>query len=214
MTTASKLRLRFAKRGNLRLVSHHDLMRCLERMVRRAQIPLARSQGFTPRPRIVFALPLALGIEGCSEVVDLELSESVEPADVLVRLRQVAPAGLDWIEAQSLDHPSPAPRPVAAEYSLHVPEERREPTRTALCTLLAASNCPVSRCRPDGRRPLTIDLRPFLLDAELTDEGTLRARLKVSPDGSARPEELLECLGLRDLLDQGIFPVRTLVELA
>ena len=74
MTTASKLRLRFAKRGNLRLVSHHDLMRCLERMVRRAQIPLALSQGFTPRPRIVFALPLALGIEGCSEVVDLELS--------------------------------------------------------------------------------------------------------------------------------------------
>ena len=42
-----------------------------------------------------------------------------------------------------------------------------------------------------------------MLDAELTDEGVLRARLKVSPDGSARPEELLEALGLRDLLDQG-----------
>ena len=64
----------------------------------------------------------------------------------------------------------------------------------------------MTRCRPDGHRPQTIDLRPFLLDAELTDEGTLRARLKVSPDGSARPEELLECLGLRDLLDQGDLP--------
>ena len=57
-------------------------------------------------------------------------------------------------------------------------------------------------------------MRPFLLNAELTDEGVLRARLKVCPDGSARPEELLECLGLRDLLDEGAVLVRTHVELA
>ena len=61
----------------------------------------------------------------------------------------------------------------------------------------------MTRRRPDRERAQTIDLRPFVLDAELTDEGMLRARLKVSPDGSARPEELLEGLGLRDLLDQG-----------
>ncbi len=214
MTTANTLRLRFAKRGDLRLVSHHDLLRCLERMVRRAQIPLALSQGFTPRPRIVFALPLALGIEGCDEVVDLELSRPVEPADVLIRLKQVAPAGFDWIEAQPLGAGAPAPRPVAVEYRLDVPEQRREPTRKALASLLAGTTCLVTRRRPGGHSPRTIDLRPFLLTAELTEEGTLKARLKVSPDGSARPEELLECLGLRDLLDQGVFPVRTQVELA
>jgi len=214
MTRANTLRLRFAKRGNLRLVSHHDLMRCLERMVRRAQIPLALSQGFTPRPRIVFALPLALGIEGWCEVVDLELSHPVEPADVLHRLKQVAPQGFDWIDAQALDPGSPPPRPVAVEYCLHVPEARREPARTAIDSLLACTSRPVTRCRGDGHRPQTIDLRPFLLEAKLTDEGTLRARLRVSPDGSARPEELFECLGLRDLLDQGIFPIRTHVELA
>ena len=64
MTTATKLRLRFAKCGDLRLVSHHDIMRCLERMVRRAQIPLATSQGFNPRPKIVFALALGPGDRG------------------------------------------------------------------------------------------------------------------------------------------------------
>jgi radical SAM-linked protein len=214
MTTASKLRLRFAKRGNLRLVSHHDLLRCLERMLRRAQIPVALSQGFSPRPRIVFALPLALGIEGRSEVVDLELSQAVEPEDLLSRLRQVAPAGFDWLEADVLGPSSSPPRPVSAEYQLHVPAERREPTRRALSSLLAGTSCQVTRRRPDSHRVQTIDLRTFLLEAELTDEGTLWARLKVSPDGSARPEELFEYLGLRDLLDQGAYPVRTQVELA
>ncbi len=91
MTTATKVRLRFAKRGDLRLVSHHDIMRCLERMLRRASIPMVLSQGFSPRPKITFALALGLGIEGRREVVDLELSEPLEPAVLLGRLAAVAP---------------------------------------------------------------------------------------------------------------------------
>jgi radical SAM-linked protein len=183
-------------------------------MVRRARIPLALSQGFTPRPRIVFALPLALGIEGCSEIVDLELLYSVDPADVLDALRRVAPEGLDLLEAQPLDPGSRPPRPIAVEYCLHVPEARRERARAALDSLLASTSRIVERCRPDSHRPQTIDLRPFLLEATLTDEGKLTARIRVTEGGSARPEELLESLGLRDLLDQGIYPVRTGVELS
>ena len=128
MTTATKLRLRFAKRGDLRLVSHHDIMRCLERMVRRAQIPLAQSQGFTPRPRIVFALALGLGIEGQNEIVDIELSEPREPADVLCRLAAAAPPGFDWLDAEALPPGAPAPRPVALDYELRVPTQRHAQT--------------------------------------------------------------------------------------
>jgi len=214
MTTATKLRLRFAKRGDLRLVSHHDLMRCLERMTRRAQIPLAQSQGFTPRPKIVFALALGLGIEGQNEIVDIELFEPSEPADVLCRLRAAAPAGFHWLGAEALPAGASAPRPVALEYELRVPARRHAQTRSQLGSFLASTSWRLVRRRPDRDREQTIDLRPFLLTAELTDEGVLRARLKVGSDGSARPEELLECLGLRDLLDEGAVLVRTRVELA
>jgi radical SAM-linked protein len=212
MTTAIKLRLRFAKCGNLRLVSHLDLMRCLERMVRRTRIPLAMSQGFSPRPRVVFALALGLGIEGRNEVLDIELSEPMEPADLLRRLADASPPGLEWLEVAALPPGAPAPRPVAVEYCLDVPAERLAPARSALNLLLASSSWPIKRRRPDRARELVIDLRPFVLGAELTDEGLLRARLKVCPDGSARPEELLESLGLRDLLDQGALLVRSEVE--
>jgi radical SAM-linked protein len=87
MKQATRVRLRFAKCGDLRLVSHHDIMRCLERMLRRARIPIALTQGYNPRPKITFALALGLGIEGRSEVVDLELAEPLEPAELLGRLR-------------------------------------------------------------------------------------------------------------------------------
>jgi hypothetical protein len=74
-----KYRLRFRKDGDLRLVSHHDLMHVMERMLRRAEIPIAHTQGFHPQPRMVFALSLALGIAGANEVLELDLTEPLSP---------------------------------------------------------------------------------------------------------------------------------------
>src|ERR1700736_6136752 len=87
----SRYRLRFSKRGDLRLVSHHDLMHVFERMLRRANIPVAHTQGFHPQPRMVFALSLALGIAGANEVLELELLEELNPGDLHTRLAKEAP---------------------------------------------------------------------------------------------------------------------------
>src|SRR5687767_6489255 len=84
----AKYRLRFRKAGHLRLVSHHDLMHCFERMLRRAALPLCTTQGFHPQPRMVFAQSLALGVVGSEEVLELEMSEVLTPEDVHARLAQ------------------------------------------------------------------------------------------------------------------------------
>jgi radical SAM-linked protein len=211
MTTATKVRLRFAKRGDLRLVSHHDIMRCFERMLRRAAIPVAKSQGFNPRPKLSFASALGLGIEGRREIVDVELSSPVEPAVLLERLRAVAPPGFEWNDASSLPVGAPAPLLRAAEYCIEVPFERCDKARGDLQSFLCSSDWFCLRKRPKGDS--TFDLRPHVLGAELEPDGLLRFRLKVAADGSARPDELLEALALRDLLDQGGVLVRVNVEL-
>jgi radical SAM-linked protein len=211
MTEVTKVRLRFAKCGDLRLVSHRDIMRCLERMLRRARIPIASTQGFNPRPKMTFALALGLGIEGRSEVVDLELSEPLEPSELLLRLKSVAPAGFDWLEAHPLPDNAAPPRPRTVEYTIPVLDERRLTAQSNLQLLLSSDRWPLTRRRPN--RESTFDLRPEVIAAELTVDGLLRFRLKVSADGSARPEELLEALALRDLLDQGAVLTRTDVEL-
>jgi radical SAM-linked protein len=211
MTRATKVRLRFAKRGELRLVSHHDLLRCLERMLRRARVPMALTRGFNPRPKTTFALALGLGIEACCEVVDLELSEPWEPSEVLHRLVAAAPPGFDWIDARPLPPDAPSPRPRSVEYQLRVPAGLHDEARAALGALLSSASWPMVRRRPD--REQTFDLRPHVLAAELADDGLLRFSLNVFPDGSARPEEVLEALRLRDLLDRGTILTRTNVEL-
>jgi radical SAM-linked protein len=212
MMTATKVRLSFAKRGDLRLVSHHDLLRCLERTLRRAQIPMAVSQGFNPRPKIVFALALALGIEGRREVVELELAEPLQPSELLDRLREVSPPGLDWVDAKAVAPGRSAPRVEAAQYFLEVPVDRQEATRSQIAALLASTQWPYTRHR-DGR-DVAIDVRPFVLGAEFDPLGLLCFRMKISPNGSARPEEVIDALGLSDLLGQGAVLVRSEVELA
>ena len=206
-----KVRLRFAKRGDLRLVSHHDLMRCLERMARRAELPLAQSQGFNPRPKIAFTLALALGIEGHQEVVEMELAEPLEPAEVLRRLAAVSPPGLDWIAAEANQPGRPA-QATAVGYSLPIPAESRDAAGTALADFLAQERWPYTRRRQD--RTTEIDLRPFVLEGDLDPGGILRFRLQMTPSGSARPEEIVDALGLKALLGRGAILARTSVELA
>lgn len=210
MTTTTRVRLRFAKRDDLRLVSHHDLLRCLERLLRRADIPVAHSQGFNPRPRIVFALALALGIEGRREVVELDLTEPLEPTDVLERLNASAPPGLDFLDAESVASGRSA-HAETVKYQCDIPASHRDTAQWALARFLASANWPYVRHRPD--RDVPLDLRPYVIAADLDAMGTLRFQLKITPSGSARPEELIDALGLRTLLEQGMVLVRTEMEL-
>ena len=213
MTAApNKVRLRFAKRGDLRLVSHHDLVRCLERAIRRAGLSVADSQGFNPRPKVTFALSLALGIEGCREIVEIEFAEPIEPEDVLARLASVSPAGLEWLDARPALSKR-APKVEAVGYRFSLPTDRIESGRAALTRLLAAESRPYARRRPD--RTVELDLRPFLLSAEIDPEGVLRFRLKVTDSGAAaRPEDIIDVLELGDLLREGSVLARTVVETA
>src|SRR5258707_13397687 len=98
-----KFRIRFRKVGDLRLLSHHDLMRTFERMLRRATLPFRSTQGFHPKPRLVFALSLPLGVVSVEEVVELELAHALPAEEIHARVAGQAPPGLTILSVQSVD---------------------------------------------------------------------------------------------------------------
>jgi radical SAM-linked protein len=208
---ATKVRLRFAKQSDLRLVSHHDLMRCCERAVRRAQLPIAQTQGFSPRPRIVFALAMAVGIEGRREVMDLVLDAEIPAAEVGRRFSNALPPGFVIHEAFAVPLKASC-QAIAAHYSLSVPSERLAQSQTELRQFHASINWPYERVRPD--RTTQFDLRPHVRGATLDATGRLEFTLTIDNLGSARPEEFLEALALADLLESGAILTRENIELA
>lgn len=88
------IRMFFEKKEPAIYVSHLDLMRCFERCIRRAGIPLWYTEGFNPRPFLTFALPLSLGITGLNESVDLRLVEDMPLSEVQERINACLPSGL------------------------------------------------------------------------------------------------------------------------
>ena len=77
-TKAQRLRVWFGKQGDMALVSHLDLMRLFDRVMRRAGLPIAFTGGFHPNPRISLASALALGATSSGEIVDFELTQPVD----------------------------------------------------------------------------------------------------------------------------------------
>jgi radical SAM-linked protein len=211
-----KVRIRFQKGSDLRLLSHHDLMRTFERMLRRADLPFRRSQGFNPRPRLVFALSLPLGVVGAEEVVELELGQQLAVEEVEQRLRRQAPPGLEILSVRRID-PKESAQVRGLSYAVEVPAGRTDGLRARLAEVLAAVECRWERTRPPKR---SIDLRPWICDLHLHEPiasspglYTLVMDLRLTPTGTARPEEVLGLLGLADLLDAGAVCTRTRLEL-
>ena|SRR5438445_1563948 len=204
----AKVRIRFRKNGDLRLIGHHDLMRCFERMLRRAALPFHSTEGFNPKPRLVFALPLPLGIIGCDEVADLELDASVAPEEIRERLARQAPAGLEILAADSIDHRTKAHARLAC-YRVSVPSDRSAAVPERVSALLTRPECWIERRRPQWRK---LNVRPYIQAVRMLP-GTLEMDLVVTPGGTVRPEEILGLLGLEDLLEEGAVLQRTRLEL-
>lgn len=203
-----KLRLRFRKAGDLRLVSHHDLMRCFERMMRRAALPFNTTEGFHPKPRLVFALSLSLGIVGREEVIELEMAVVLPPEDVLARLNAQCPPGLEILSACRVPYRTTA-QVRRVGYRVPLRPERVEGLAARVEALLASAECRVERTRP---QPKTIDLRPYF-DQMRVFPDALEMDLWVLPSGMARPGEVLGLLGLSDVLDEGAVVERVRLEL-
>jgi radical SAM-linked protein len=201
--------MRFAKLSALRWVGHRDLMRGLERLFRRGGLPLAMSQGFHPKPRMTFPLALAVGIEGCEEVMELELTEPLEAETVLARLRPLAPPGLEWLRAELLPPGAGKARVAAAAYRVDVGPWRSDALAESVDRLLAADAWPIAR----QRRAACVDLRASLLALGLAGD-VLSMRLRVDQRGSAGPRDVLAALGLADIERRGARLVRTALELA
>lgn len=194
-----RLRITYSIDGPLRYVSQLEQMSVWERSARRAQLPLAYSQGFNPRPRIQIASALPVGFAARGEWVDLWLMERVPPGRVYHALQPEVPPGLGISRVAEVDLREPAlqSRLRAAEYTATVETSLSDAEiQQHVGNLMAAESL------PRERRGKSYDLRPLIeaLSIEEIEDGvvTLRMQLSARPGATGRPEEVLEALGWAD----------------
>jgi radical SAM-linked protein len=165
-----RLRIRYAKRGRLRFTSHRDVARMLERALRRAEIPMAFSAGFSPHPKMSYAGAAPTGVASEAEYLEIALAERREPAQVRDALDAALPDGIDIVEvveAIAGDGPSLAERIEASHWQIRLPGVSPAQARRATEALLACTEAPVERPTKDGFR--VVDARAAIESLRVTE---------------------------------------------
>jgi radical SAM-linked protein len=208
-----RVRIRFRKEGDLRWISHRDLVRTFERLFRRMGLQLSMSEGFHPKARMMFPSALALGVAALDEVMELELSEHVDQARLAEQFAALAPPGLTVFDVQVLPDNTPKAKVVAMSYAAPVSPERRDQVAQAIQHVASQDQWLVER----EDRSAPVDLKADLEMLELADgpEGPqVRFRLAATHTATVRPREVLEAVGLGDLEYEGRWLTRTSVHMA
>jgi radical SAM-linked protein len=205
-----RLRITFSKQGALRYTGHLDLHKMWERTARRAELPLAYSQGFHPQPKIYLASALPLGFSSRCEVLDMRLKQELELDGLRERLQASVPPGLQILNIESVDDrlPQLQTQLVAAEYEVTFTEPvELDDLQGRVAALLQAESLPRERRdKPYDLRPLVEELalkapsdlrRAEPVEAGHRSEGAhLFMRLTAREGATGRPEEVLDQLGI------------------
>jgi radical SAM-linked protein len=193
-----KLRLRYTKRGRLRFTSHRDIARAFERALRRAQVPMAYSAGFSPHPKISWVGAAPTGVASEAEYVEISLAERVDPERLRRGLDESLPVGIDVEEVVEARPGTSLPdRVQASQWAIRLPGVAPADAERAVAAFLAAEELVVERLTKNGRRSLDARAAVVSMSASANSGDVACATLAVvvrHVTPAVRPEDVLSGL--------------------
>jgi radical SAM-linked protein len=198
-----RLRITYSKNGPARYVAHLDLMRTWERALRRAKLPLAYSQGFSPHARIAMAAPLPVGTLGEREQMDVLFSEGVELREAHDRLAAALPDGLAVVAIEEVGERLPSLQSSVRGAHYLVRFEAGAVDAAALgakmTELMALETLDWEEQRGGSDKVRRYDLRAAVIDMTLHEDGeqvTLAMHLALEDGRTGRPASVLAALSV------------------
>lgn len=214
----------FSKNARLRFIGHLDLMRTMQRALRRSGLPIRYSQGFNPHILLSFASPLSVGIAGKREIMEVPVEGEISEENFQSALRAALPEDLPCVSVRSVpdEHPSVMSLCYAAGYTC-IPDQPDPALKDDLARFISQDSIPAIRHTKSGDKPC--DLRPMIHAAEadsnsirmildLRESSTCKADLFLSAFYSFRGAELPHFHITREQLyglqDDRLLPLETL----
>jgi len=208
-------RIEYEKVGRLRFLGHLDLAAAFDRALRRAELPVAYSEGFHPRANLTFVRPLPVGVAGLHELCGVDLEKHIDSAAVGKQLHKQLPRGLNLLSAQVLPRQkrSPFADLDRVDYVIDIdPDEvGANELAEAVHDFLDGDSINISRETKSRRR--TVDIRPgtHKLVVASSQELQLQMSLSLAQDDLVKPAEVLQVLGR--LIGRTSLPVKLITRI-
>lgn len=195
-----RLRVTFARGEAMKYITHLDQMRAWERALRRADIPIAYSEGFTPHAQIALASPLPVGTTSDAELMDVFLAERMHPREFRERVVAQLPPAMRIVNVEEAGIALPALQAQvrAAEWEVEVAPADGVDVDGAVAAFLAAERIPWEHRRDDEVKAYDIRALVKSIEVEHREGGGVRLRMLLRSDssGSGRPEQVAAALGM------------------
>lgn len=214
-----KIRIKFRKYGVMRFIGHLDMMRYFQKAIRRADIDVAYSEGYSPHQIISFAAPLGVGITSDGEYFDMEVHTSRGSREALSALNEVMVEGVEVTEYKRLPEgtKNAMSSVAAADYTIHFKEREKNPfsfpeLSKALTAFLGQEEIRITKQTKKSEK--IMDLKPLIYELHAVDEANPGCFLKVSAGSvdNIKPELVLSAffsyLGRKQEDGDGTSPLR------
>lgn len=192
------LRFKFSRGEGLKYIAHLDILRVFERALMRSGLPVAYTQGFNPRQKLVFGLPMSIGLTSDSEFADIELEQDISPECFMGALNRSLPEGMHILAAVEHKGKDNIMNQIsAARYEITIetvkPMSRYE-MDNLVQGLLSKEEISVMKKTKKGLRPVNIRPMIYALSALKKDgnQFTLEAFLSAGAENNLRADLLME----------------------
>ncbi|ACD52539.1 UNVERIFIED_ORG: radical SAM protein [Clostridium botulinum] len=159
--------IKYTKEANVKFISHLDLMRTIQKNIRRAELPMEYSKGFNPHMTMSIAQPLAVGVYSDGEYMDLVFAEEMNEKEIIDRLNSVSSSGIKFKEATKIPYvegekkvPQGMALIDAARYTAKVPYENIENLENEVNELLNKSDWKTIKKSKKGEKE--VDIKPMI----------------------------------------------------
>ena len=190
------LRIKFKKVGSLQYISHLDLVRTMHKIIIRSKLPLWYTEGFNPKPKMIFAAPLSIGTESMCEFMDLRLIDDVPAEEAMARLNSNMTDEMQVIEAYYTEKKMTDLKWLA--YSIDIKTDNASDELSAKCkaALLGESVTVAKKAKPREEQKV-VDIRPLINSVESSyADGIIHIDAVLSADASSflNPEYVIKAL--------------------
>lgn len=201
------MRFKFSRGPELKYISHLDILRVFERSIKRARLPIAYTQGFNPRQKLIFGLPMSIGLTSDSEYSDIEFSEDISPETFVNAINKGLPEGIRVKDAVSLTSKGNIMNQItAAKYEIMFEVDVVDDSadiNDLVNNMISKEEIIVMKKSKKGMRP--VDIKPWIysLSAYKNDNNSFRLEAFISAGAkeNLRADLLMEAFSQESGLD-------------
>ncbi|MDE7431166.1 MAG: TIGR03936 family radical SAM-associated protein, partial [Lachnospiraceae bacterium] len=188
-----KIRIKFAKSGSMKFIGHLDIMRYFQKAMRRADVDIAYSEGFSPHQKMSFAAPLGVGLTSRGEYFDIEVHSTDTSAEMLQRLNNAMVEGIEVLSYRLLPENSKNAMSLvaAADYFVRFREGYKPDIdiNGAFHEFMAQKSIEIVKTTKKSEK--TVDIQPMILEYEVREDGIF-LKLAAGSENNLKPELVMK----------------------